>query len=47
MKTGHWRSSITICSAPNLFFGMIQASFQDSFFQTAWYKKAWSGQERV
>src|SRR6202142_3044915 len=39
IDTSTWRSSVTICSALNLFFGMTKAPFQDSFSQTAWYKR--------
>jgi hypothetical protein len=39
------RSSVTICSALNLFFGITKAPFQDSYSQTAWHKKARSGQQ--
>src|SRR5450755_711304 len=42
IDTSIWRSSITICSAPNLFFGMT-GSFPSSFSHNAWSKKARSG----
>jgi hypothetical protein len=41
--TSIWRSSVTICSALNLFFGMT-GSFPSSFSHNAWSKKARSGQ---
>src|SRR5665213_1264222 len=43
IDTSIWRSSVTICSAPNLFFGMT-GSFPSSFSHNAWSKKARSGQ---
>jgi hypothetical protein len=43
IDTSIWRSSVTICSAPNLFFGMT-GSFPSSFSHNAWFKKARSGQ---
>src|SRR5450631_175956 len=42
IDTSIWRSSVTICSAPNLFFG-ITGSFPSSFSHNAWSKKARSG----
>jgi hypothetical protein len=33
-NTSIWRSSVTICSALNLFFGMTQALFQAHFLTT-------------
>jgi hypothetical protein len=33
INTSIWRSSVTICSALNLFFGMTQAPFQAIFSQ--------------
>jgi hypothetical protein len=42
IDTSIWRSSVTICSALNLFFGMT-GSFPSSFSHNAWYKKARSG----
>jgi hypothetical protein len=35
-----WRSSVTICSALNLFFGMTKAPFQDHFLTTLGSRKA-------
>jgi hypothetical protein len=43
IDTSIWRSSVTICSALNLFFGMT-GSFPSSFSHNAWFKKARSGQ---
>ncbi|HZL38931.1 MAG TPA: hypothetical protein VFC45_01470 [Pseudolabrys sp.] len=37
-----WRSTIAICSALNLFFGMT-SSFPSSFSHNAWFKKARAG----
>src|SRR5664280_3143434 len=42
IDTSIWRSSVTICSALNLFFGMT-GSFPSSFSHNAWSKKARSG----
>jgi hypothetical protein len=43
IETSIWRSSVTICSALNLFFGMTQAPFQ-AIFSHRLVKKARSGQ---
>jgi hypothetical protein len=45
IDTSIWRSSVTICSALNLFFGMT-GSFPSSFSHNAWFKKARSGHRR-
>jgi hypothetical protein len=39
IDTSIWRSSVTICSALNLFFGMTQAPFQAHFLTTLGSKK--------
>jgi hypothetical protein len=43
IDTSIWRSTVTICSALNLFFGMT-SSFPSLFSHNAWFKKARSGQ---
>jgi hypothetical protein len=39
IDTSIWRSSVTICSALNLFFGMTQAPFQAHFLTSLGLKK--------
>src|ERR1700686_366625 len=39
INTSIWRSSVTICSALNLFFGMTKAPFQAHFLTTLGLKK--------
>jgi hypothetical protein len=39
INTSIWRSSVTICSALNLFFGMAQAPFQAHFLTSLGPKK--------
>jgi hypothetical protein len=39
IDTSIWRSSVTICSAPNLFFGMTKAPFQAHFLTSLGSKK--------
>jgi|SRR5665213_1561981 len=43
IDTSMWRSSLTICSAAILFFGMT-SSFSSSFSHKVWFKKARSDQ---
>src|SRR6202142_318564 len=45
INTSIWRSSVTICSALNLFFGMTQAPFQAHFLTSLGLKKP--GQVKV
>ena len=44
IDTSIWRSSVTICSALNLLFGMA-SSFPSSFSHTAWSENAPSGHD--
>jgi len=39
IETSIWRSSVTICSALNLFFGMTQVPFQAHFLTSLGLKK--------
>jgi hypothetical protein len=39
IDTSIWRSSVTICSALNLFFGMTKAPFQAHFLTSLGPKK--------
>jgi len=43
IDTSIWRSSVTICSALNLFFGMTKAPFQAHFLTSLGPKKARAG----
>jgi hypothetical protein len=46
INTSIWRSSVTICSSLNLFFGMTNL-LSKLFSHNAWSKKAKSGQQRM